>query len=208
MKREHILRTATDLFTRYGIKGISMDMISGSLHISKKTLYDYFSDKNELVRECMKSQTVSYKERVVRAEAEAESLLDAVFMLNMELYRQSVKWSPAFFRDMEQYPEAVGVYEEYVSWVREKYVQLLTKGTDEGLFRSNTDQNVIINFFREQLKNAGEKQYSDDMEQPDIYAMTILTFLSGIATDKGRREIDSYIPKQFRSYNYKIKNHG
>ncbi len=47
--KDKILKGAADLFTRYGIRSISMDDIARHLSVSKKTLYQHFVDKDELV---------------------------------------------------------------------------------------------------------------------------------------------------------------
>ncbi|HRX00424.1 MAG TPA: helix-turn-helix domain-containing protein, partial [Cyclobacteriaceae bacterium] len=47
--KSKILKGATELFLRYGIRSVSMDNIANHLGVSKKTLYQFFKDKNEMV---------------------------------------------------------------------------------------------------------------------------------------------------------------
>src|SRR6202000_2790704 len=47
--KERILSKAADLFMRYGIRSITMDEIASQLGISKKTIYQFFTDKDDLV---------------------------------------------------------------------------------------------------------------------------------------------------------------
>ena len=47
--KERTIQKATDLFMRYGIRSITMDEIAGQLGISKKTIYQFFTDKDEMV---------------------------------------------------------------------------------------------------------------------------------------------------------------
>ncbi|MFN9581658.1 MAG: TetR/AcrR family transcriptional regulator, partial [Bacteroidota bacterium] len=51
--KNKILSESQQLFLRYGFKSITMDDISRELGISKKTLYQFFTDKNELVHQCV-----------------------------------------------------------------------------------------------------------------------------------------------------------
>ncbi|MBW7846308.1 MAG: TetR/AcrR family transcriptional regulator, partial [Bacteroidia bacterium] len=51
--KEKLLVEASSLFMRFGFKSMTMDDVSRELGISKKTLYQYFSDKNELVNQCV-----------------------------------------------------------------------------------------------------------------------------------------------------------
>src|SRR5690606_36413346 len=48
--REKIRKGAEELFKRYGVRSISMDDIARHLAVSKKTLYQHFADKEEIVR--------------------------------------------------------------------------------------------------------------------------------------------------------------
>src|ERR1700733_4118922 len=47
--KERILIKAADLFCRYGIRTITMDEIASQLGISKKTIYQFFTDKDDMV---------------------------------------------------------------------------------------------------------------------------------------------------------------
>lgn len=50
--REDIIRTTRDLIIRDGIRAVRVDEIAQKLEISKRTLYELFSDKDTLVGEC------------------------------------------------------------------------------------------------------------------------------------------------------------
>jgi AcrR family transcriptional regulator len=55
-QRDRIQEKANEMFMRYGIRSVSMDDIAGQLGMSKKTLYQYFSDKDELVDAVMQAE--------------------------------------------------------------------------------------------------------------------------------------------------------
>lgn len=55
----HILEKATELFTRQGIRSVTMDDVSRHLSISKKTLYQHFTDKDDLVETIVKRRLKS-----------------------------------------------------------------------------------------------------------------------------------------------------
>src|SRR5437762_1177263 len=57
--KERMLIKAHELFMQYGIRSVSMDDISNSLGMSKKTLYQYFSDKDELYRSEINTDVMS-----------------------------------------------------------------------------------------------------------------------------------------------------
>ncbi|MCO1603394.1 TetR/AcrR family transcriptional regulator [Desulfosporosinus nitroreducens] len=49
--RERIIEVATEFIKQYGLRGFTLDDITGELSMSKKTLYKYFASKNELISE-------------------------------------------------------------------------------------------------------------------------------------------------------------
>ena len=65
-----ILKTAVELFTKFGFRSISMDDISHQLGMSKKTLYQYFADKDEIVTLVIQAHLTQEKEMLKRASQE------------------------------------------------------------------------------------------------------------------------------------------
>src|ERR1035437_8261173 len=53
--KEHILKSAEELFFHYGVKSVTMDDIASHLGMSKKTIYNFFKDKDELLSEFAKT---------------------------------------------------------------------------------------------------------------------------------------------------------
>lgn len=203
MKKEIIIRPASDLFTSYGIKGVSMNMISKSVRISKKTIYEQFKDKESLVFECVKTETEKYRNKIEDIESKSDSLIGTIISIHIELYRQSLKWCPAFSRDLEFYPEARSqLYDNYILFIHSKCSQFIQKGIKEEIFNHDTDTDLIHHFFGELLKSVRQRDHSDKTNSMDTYIMTISTFLTGISTDKGRTDIEKYMLK------YKLNNNN
>ena len=54
MTKEQVMTTALDMFSQYGIKSVSMDDIARNTGISKRTIYEFFEDKETLLQEAIK----------------------------------------------------------------------------------------------------------------------------------------------------------
>ena len=63
--KEEIIRTTQDLITRNGIRAVRVDEIAQTLGISKRTLYEMFTDKNDLVSACLEAMSHQQRERIV-----------------------------------------------------------------------------------------------------------------------------------------------
>ena len=106
--RERIITAATEAFTSKGIKSITMDDIAAALGISKRTLYEVFSDKESLLKECiLKAQADrdKYLQKVFEQSHNVLEVILAVFQKSIEMFHQTNK---RFFEDIKKYPK---VYE-------------------------------------------------------------------------------------------------
>lgn len=86
--RERILVTATEAFASKGIKSITMDDIAAALGISKRTLYEVFSDKESLLKECIlkaQSDREAYLQEVYEQSHNVLEVILAVFQKSIEV---------------------------------------------------------------------------------------------------------------------------
>src|SRR3982074_1681456 len=73
--KERILTKADELFMQYGIRSVSMDDIATQLGISKKTIYQYFADKDELVDAVVESDVKEMQLDCINCNEEAQDAI-------------------------------------------------------------------------------------------------------------------------------------
>lgn len=198
MLKEQILQKASCSFARLGIKGVSMDYIATSLRISKKTVYDNFGSKQELLAECVKLYINQSKSQILEEVEKAESTLGAIIAINTTVLHQSLKLCPAFHQDLKHFAklqEMIGRY--YTAFVRNEYLRCFMQGDKEELFIAKHNPQLTLDFLEERICVSGEWTSSSNMKQIENYAITIFTYLAGICTDKGRKELESFCPEVF-----------
>src|ERR1044072_9471927 len=78
--KERIQQKAEELFKRYGIRSVTMDEIATQLGISKKTIYQFYSDKDTLVKDIFKSITDQNKERCIQIKTESENAIHEQYL--------------------------------------------------------------------------------------------------------------------------------
>ncbi len=101
--KEHIILVATELFKNYGIKSVTMDTLANQLGISKRTIYEAFSDKDELLMAVLKNIAYQQKELINRVIDESENSIVAIFRM-LEFNRNNFQtMSPAFQSDLKKY---------------------------------------------------------------------------------------------------------
>ena len=105
--KDRILFGAQDLFFKYGIKSITMDDIAKHLAVSKKTIYQFFADKNELV-ETLLSESLKRDENELRQiQKDSENVIEEVLSLMKHMGNMFSKVHPNIFYDLQKYhPEA------------------------------------------------------------------------------------------------------
>ncbi|HSH65044.1 MAG TPA: helix-turn-helix domain-containing protein, partial [Bacteroidia bacterium] len=72
--KDRILQGAEELFLKYGIKSVTMDDIAKHLSISKKTIYQFFSDKNEIVDLLMRLKLADDRVALQKIHDEADNV--------------------------------------------------------------------------------------------------------------------------------------
>lgn len=193
MIRRRIIDAAGNLFGLYGIKAVSMDDIAMKLHISKKTIYKNFKDKAVLVFECIRHNAHQGADALEFAENNADSPLELILLINQIAFGQVMNRCPAFFRDLEAYPEAkLQHFDKYIYLLGSKYVRSFFRCREEGLFPEDTDLKMILDFFLEHLQRHTHKHWIGNSHSAVTHFNIIKIFLSGICTDNGRSELSKY----------------
>lgn len=184
MLRNKILKVAIDLFSRYGIKGVSMNQIASALQISKKTLYLEFDNKEDLLIECLNYEEERLKLIFSNTDKEAGNPLERLILNMSNMYHYRSSFCPAFFRDLQRYPDAQDRFIDEKSTLQKLYVKYFREGVEEGYFQGDFEYETIASLFTEQLGDW------NNVQQPYI----IITFLRGICTEKGLNVLNVFLP--------------
>jgi TetR/AcrR family transcriptional regulator, cholesterol catabolism regulator len=198
--KERIKEQATEMFLRSGIKAITMDDISREIGMSKRTIYENFKDKDELLRECLTFIDKKYEREHELITLESEHTISEVFSM-MKLGIYAIKTiSPLFFSDLKKYHYRI--YKEVLQVNEVKQINkthtLLKKGINQGVFRSNIDLEIVSILLNEQLT-----LISDDNVFPErkfsrvvVFENVLINFFRGIATKKGIDLIEQYYQEE------------
>ena len=105
--KDRIIEGAADLFKTYGIKSVTMDSLANQFGISKRTIYEIFSDKDELLKAVLTRINQQQKEMIRKVLEESENSLVAIFRM-LEINRDNFQsMSPAFLADLKKYHHEV-----------------------------------------------------------------------------------------------------
>lgn len=178
-KKNQILKDAGLLFMRYGIKSVSMDDIARELTMSKKTLYKYVSDKNDLVMQIIEDFINDDLCMIEKFAETSHNAIDQLLAISSHVRATLENVHPSIHFDLEKYyTNAWKRFQEHKTKNLYKVIlNNLHRGIKEGLFRKDFTPEVIAKLHVIRI---------DSIFDPDVFDPEILSF------DKVHREIMIY----------------
>ncbi|WP_184550359.1 TetR/AcrR family transcriptional regulator [Mucilaginibacter sp. FT3.2] len=142
---ERIIHGGEELFLQAGIKSVTMDDIARHLGMSKKTIYQFFKDKNELVTALTKKKLKEDEEQMLEFISKSANVIEE--MMNMTKCSEEMfsRINPIVIHDLQKYhPEAWGEFQKFKSEVLVSTLEeLLTKGIKQGYIRPEIDVKIV-----------------------------------------------------------------
>ena len=195
MVKQRIIEEASELFGRAGVKSTTMDDLARHLGISKRTIYENFKDKEELLVACIDAFSENSKNKFDKIFLEADNVVDAILAILQISAEQAAQRQISMVTDIKKYyPQVFKVHLTRISNDKHKNIKdLLERGISEGVFRNDLNSEIIAHFFCQDEKN---NVFTDSiMEQfsfSEIFENMVITFLRGVCTQKGIEIIDRY----------------
>ncbi|MEO6455190.1 MAG: TetR/AcrR family transcriptional regulator [Ginsengibacter sp.] len=201
--KDRIKQKADELFKRYGIRSITMDEIANQLGISKKTIYQSFSDKDELVDEVITDLLMYNKSRCNTARSKAVNAIQEVFLSMKMLEEMFENMNPTILYDLERnHPQTFKKFQHHKhSYLFEIIKQNIEKGKDEELFRDDINTEVASKVRLETMMLPFNQEIfpKNKFSLLDLEKQLIEYYLFGIASLKGYKMILKYQQELLKS---------
>ncbi len=192
--RERIIGEATEQFFRFGIRNVTMDEIAVSLGISKRTVYENFKDKTELVKSCMNELSRQKEIQNEQIISNSGNVVETIFLFMQEGIKVMNSINPVFFSDLRKfYPEIwKAIHEESLKTNYILMHKLLNKGLDEGLFRKDINLPIVSKLFQEQMNLITDEKIfpREEFNPAEVFKNLVISFMRGISTFRGIEIID------------------
>lgn len=194
--KDRILVKSHEQFNRFGIRSVSMDDIAAALGMSKKTLYQHFADKEELVSACFSQVMEHNRHQCLIDQKRAENPIHEIFLAYDMMQEVFANMNPLVIHEMEKYhPVAFKKFQEFkYGFLYSVISNNLERGIKEELYRPEIDIDVIT-----RLRIEGVMLPFNTTVFPNnrthlmhIEEQLFDHFLYGIATAKGQKLIQKY----------------
>uniref|UniRef100_UPI0040561B9C TetR/AcrR family transcriptional regulator n=1 Tax=Alistipes sp. TaxID=1872444 RepID=UPI0040561B9C len=195
-QREWIIGRAAKMFLRLGVKAVRMDDIAHELGISKRTLYELFNDKEELIFLAMKHL---YEERMTKHKAictKAENELAGMFFVMDEIFKQGEKHQRLSTNLKRFYPK---IYEQLLKEGREANMiglrTMIGRGIEKGYFLKEMNIEITIGIFNavsQSIQKNEEHILPEGITPRQAFIQVLNTLFRGISTPEGIALIDRY----------------
>ncbi len=189
--KTRIGETAIEMFNTHGFKGVTMDSISSELHISKRTVYEVFSSKNELVLECL----TQVHQQIGRTRMELIGQTEEPLLMTLYIMRNAIKQQVMYHRLLE---EAEVFYEKMNSQLLSSFSKkfkntlctVFENAMENGDLRENVDLDTALDIIVANIRRFYHSNWPSYDGHPERIREACFTYLRGLLSIKAIERYD------------------
>ena len=188
------LEKVSDLFFENGAKAVTMDDVAKHVSISKRTLYEEYVNKEELLTAILDFKLQKVIDTLKSIEAENTNAIEKILIREKDFEKFSNTNQSVFIRQLLKYYPAI--FDQHILNMNEKISEILLnnieKGRSEGLYRENFNESLYIRFFL-QLMLSFENSVlfeNEQCERTKFCFESVTFYLYSITTEKGRQILE------------------
>ena len=194
--KERILVTSMRAFKERGIRSVRMDDIATALGISKRTIYEIYSNKEELLLDgIMREDMASKRDSQLFAQDKSHTVMDIIFHVYNRKMADMANINPLFFSELGKYPRVISYLTNRTEKAHKEALDFLKRGIDEGYFVPFFDYNVVMKYISYSSKLMMGGPIYKEYDANHLFTNVAMLFLRGFCTPKGVEFIDSKLMK-------------
>lgn len=195
--RQQIIEVATKDFLHYGFKNVTVDEIARSAGISKKTLYQEFSKKDDLVLASVQYYNQMHWDEMMQITDQSTNAIEELVVTFFHMAKMFKGMNPVCFVDLQRYYSKAYKYMEGFknSQLHDCISENLSRGIQEGFFRENIDTEIIARYRMESVFMIMHLDLfpKKEFDLVEVSKQTFELYMFGISTLKGHKLITKYL---------------
>lgn len=194
MKNKELIERITPLFIEHGFKSFRVDDIANSLNISKRTLYEFYGSKKEIINDSFSYVLSNFSEIYTNNYQNSENAVDAFyglwFSINdffpLDKQQKNIKEMEKYYRKL--YEARMIDAHKLAKFLFENFCEI---GEKQGFVRSDFNKDVQSNFFADNYISLISNYYFVENENYGKSIMdNIIIYIRGVLTEKGFKELE------------------
>jgi len=173
-----------------------MDDIARHLSISKRTIYENFPTKDDIVNTLLTDHLEDSKKQCEKRCAESKNAIEEIILMMQNMREMFSKMNARTLMDLKKFhPKAWAEFEDFKKGFLMKTISNnLKRGIEQGLYRKNLNIDVLARLRIELVELAWNPEIfsPDRYELKDVQLAILDHFLYGITNIKGHRMVQRY----------------
>lgn len=194
--KEKLLKGAEDLFLKYGVRSITMDDIARHLGISKKTIYQHFEDKDDIVALVLKTHMERQRQQFDEIAAKSKNAVEEMVRISVLLKESMRNVNASLLFELQKYHQrAWNTWLEFKKKdIHQSIIRNLKQGIEEGYFRGDINVDVLGRMRLEMVQMAFDNMVfpRESFNLSEVQAQLFDHFVHGLLTDKGKKLYQKY----------------
>lgn len=192
--KSRIIDYAMGEFYKRGVRAVKMDEISQGLHVSKRTVYEIFGDKEELLLAGLKIKSLEMREKLETYSCNvAHNVVDIIgyfYKLQMEVNSMV---GVAFYEEIHRMPRVIEFFKLEHEREFADRVKFLKAGVEEGLFRQDIDYSLTMELLSASMSEIMRNQIYKKYSMQQIFDNFFLVIIRGFCTERGAALLNKVI---------------
>ncbi|HRP18835.1 MAG TPA: TetR/AcrR family transcriptional regulator [Ginsengibacter sp.] len=198
--RDRIKKCAEELFRVYGIRSVTMDEIALKLGVSKKTIYQSFNDKGELVDEVTRDILENNIKLAIASHEQARDAVEELFLAIRAIHTFLTDLNPSVLFDMQRgSPKTFKRFHDFrFGFLYKMIVDNMRWGKKEGLYREEINEDIYARLRIEMVSMAFNEQLfpRSGYALLEIQKQSLSMYMHSLVTPKGKKLIEKYAAKE------------
>lgn len=187
-QKEQILKEASLLFLKFGFKSITMDDVARELGLSKKTLYQHFADKNDLVEQCVQSHLMHMEHCCNEAFQLGNNAIDNMIELTKKVGENVRSMNPSALFDLKKYFKLSWdkLDKHRYEFIKQNIKKNLNQGKKEGIYYKDLDAEIITHTYTHLVQMLTDPEnFPKDLSFPLMHKELVKYHMRAICNEKG-----------------------
>ncbi|MBP3574459.1 MAG: TetR/AcrR family transcriptional regulator [Prevotella sp.] len=191
--RVKILDVSVEMFREKGFRAVKMDDVARHLCISKRTLYEIYPNKEDLVFEAIRKGVVRMHEQLKQRIFDGGDTMDVLIEYFKMRIEEAERINPAIIDDVRAYPKIKEFFEQYKQENSNISVEFLRRGQMEGYFRNDVNINIVSYIYRAISDSMSISQFHKQFPLTELLRVLVVIFARGLCTPAGMARIDEML---------------